>query len=199
VRFCPAPSGVLHVGSVRAALYNWLHARQHDGTFVFRIEDTDATRATDESMRSMIDALAWIGLDWDEGPDPADPVGTERGGYGPYRQSQRTDLYAAVARRLEQAGHLYRDFRTTEELEAWRETARRGQGGPPVVKAAEFRHSDAEVASSTARGRPSSTTSSAVRWPSTGRRSRTRCWCAPTVRRPTRSPTPSTTSHRASP
>ena len=64
VRFCPAPSGWLHVGSVRAALYNWLHARGHGGSFVFRIEDTDATRATEDSMRSMIEALEWMGLDW---------------------------------------------------------------------------------------------------------------------------------------
>jgi glutamyl-tRNA synthetase len=83
VRFCPAPSGVLHVGSVRAALYNWLHARHHGGRFVFRIEDTDAARATEESMRSMIEALSWVGLDWDEGPDPAETGGAEGGGRGP--------------------------------------------------------------------------------------------------------------------
>lgn len=155
VRFCPAPSGVLHVGSVRAALYNWLHARHHGGRFVFRIEDTDAARATEDSMRSMVEALAWIGLDWDEGPDPSDPVGAERGDHGPYRQSQRTTLYTAVARRLEDAGHLYRDFRTAEELEAWRETARAGTGeGPPVVKAAQFRHADEEIAGYTAQARP---------------------------------------------
>jgi glutamyl-tRNA synthetase len=157
VRFCPAPSGVLHVGSVRAALYNWLHARGRGGTFVFRIEDTDAARATEESMHSMIEALAWVGLDWDEGPDPGDPLAKERGDHGPYRQSQRTGLYAAVARRLEDAGHLYRDFRTAEELEAWREQARGGQGsGPPVVKAAEFRHDEDELARFVAEGRPCS-------------------------------------------
>jgi glutamyl-tRNA synthetase len=157
MRFCPAPSGVLHVGSVRAALYNWLHARHHDGTFVFRIEDTDAARATEESMRSMVEALSWVGLDWDEGPDPSDPLGAERGDHGPYRQSQRTELYAAVARRLEEAGFLYQDFRTAEELEAWREQARGGQGdGPPVVKASNFRHSVEEVARYTAEGRPAS-------------------------------------------
>jgi glutamyl-tRNA synthetase len=157
VRFCPAPSGVLHVGSVRAALYNWLHARHHGGAFVFRIEDTDAARATEDSMRSMVEALSWIGLDWDEGPDPTDPLGAERGGHGPYRQSQRTELYAAVARRLSEAGALYPDFRTAEELEAWREEARAGAGsGPPVVKASAFRHSGEEIARFTAEGRPSS-------------------------------------------
>ncbi len=156
VRFCPAPSGVLHVGSVRAALYNWLHARGHGGTFVFRIEDTDAARATEESMSSMIEALHWVGLDWDEGPDPDDPLAAERGDHGPYRQSARTPLYAAVARRLEEAGHLYRDHRTAEELEAWREAARGGEGGPPVVKADEFRHTAEELERFAAEGRPAS-------------------------------------------
>jgi glutamyl-tRNA synthetase len=155
VRFCPAPSGVLHVGSVRAALYNWLHARHHGGTFVFRIEDTDAARATEDSMRSMVEALSWVGLDWDEGPDPADPLVAERGSHGPYRQSARLELYTAVARRLEEAGHLYRDFRTAEDLEAWRERARAGEGGgAPVVKATEFRHTDEELTRFASEGRP---------------------------------------------
>lgn len=126
VRIAPAPSGQLHVGSVRTALYNWLHARQRGGTFIVRIEDTDASRATDASMDAMLQALRWVGLDWDEGPG----VG---GDHGPYRQSERTALYAAVARRLEAAGHVYRDERTSDELETWR---RRRQDGdlPPIVK-----------------------------------------------------------------
>ena len=158
VRFCPAPSGWLHVGSVRAALYNWLHARRHGGAFVFRIEDTDATRATEESMRSMIEALGWMGLDWDEGPVvDAEGALTARGAFGPYRQSQRSALYAAVARRLEAAGHTYRDHRTAEELEAWRERQRAGgDGGPPVVKAASFEHDADELARFAAEGRPAS-------------------------------------------
>jgi glutamyl-tRNA synthetase len=135
VRFCPAPSGWLHVGSVRAALYNWLVARRSGGVFVFRIEDTDAERATEESMRSMTDALAWIGLDWDEGPELlADGSIGDRGPHGPYLQSRRQALYGAVARRLVDAGHLYADHRTAEELERWREEHRAGVGGPPVVK-----------------------------------------------------------------
>ncbi|MCC5947554.1 MAG: glutamate--tRNA ligase [Nitriliruptoraceae bacterium] len=167
VRFCPAPSGWLHVGSVRAALYNWLHARGHDGTFVFRIEDTDVTRATEDSMRSMMEALAWIELDWDEGPDlDADGALGSRGDYGPYRQSERGALYAAVARRLEAAGHTYRDYRTKEELEAWRERQRQGgDGGPPVVKASTFAHADDEIARFTAEGR---TASLRLRTPDTG-------------------------------
>jgi glutamyl-tRNA synthetase len=158
VRFCPAPSGWLHVGSARAALYNWLHARHHAGTFVFRIEDTDASRATEESMRSMLDALAWIGLDWDEGPQlESDGAIGQRGAYGPYRQSERGQLYTSVARRLEAAGHTYRDHRTAEELEAWREQQRAGgDGGPPVVKAANFEHTPDELARFTTEDRPAS-------------------------------------------
>ena len=126
VRFAPAPSGWLHVGSVRTALFNWLHARAEGGTAIFRIEDTDATRATEESMDSMHDAMAWLGLDWDEGVRAG-------GAYGPYRQSERKPLHAAVAQRLEAAGLLYRDERTGDELEAWR-NERREAGLPPIVK-----------------------------------------------------------------
>lgn len=134
VRFAPAPSGWLHVGSVRTALYNWLHARGHDGTFVFRIEDTDAQRATDESMRSMLEGLAWLGIEVDEGVTLA-PDGTvvEVGAHGPYRQSRRAALHAAVARRLEEAGQLYDDDRTPDELDAWRRQRREAEL-PPTVK-----------------------------------------------------------------
>lgn len=158
VRFCPAPSGWLHVGSARAALYNWLHARHHAGTFVFRIEDTDASRATEESMRSMLEAMAWLGLDWDEGPElDEDGVLVSRGAHGPYRQSERHALYAAVARRLEAGGHTYRDHRTAEELGAWREQQRAGgDGGPPVVKAASFEHTAEDLARFAAERRPAS-------------------------------------------
>jgi len=126
VRFAPAPSGHLHVGSVRTALFNWLHARGNDGVFVFRIEDTDADRATDESMNAMLDAMEWLGLDWDEGVRVGGP-------YGPYRQSERHDLHRAVARRLQAADCLYTDDRTAEELNAWRQE-RRSAGGAPAIK-----------------------------------------------------------------
>ncbi|MBW3619095.1 MAG: glutamate--tRNA ligase [Actinobacteria bacterium] len=126
VRFAPAPSGWLHVGSVRTALFNWLHARGNDGVAIFRIEDTDASRATAASMDAMHDAMAWLGLDWDEGVRAG-------GAYGPYRQSERKDLHRAVARRLEETGVLYRDERTAEELEAWR-NERRAADLPPIVK-----------------------------------------------------------------
>jgi glutamyl-tRNA synthetase len=123
VRFCPAPSGWLHVGGARTALYNWLHARGGGGAFVFRIEDTDADRATTESMELMVEAMRWLGLDWDEGP------GTT-GLYGPYRQSERTELYAAVAHELLRRGHAYDAYETPEELAAEREEAQR-QGRTP--------------------------------------------------------------------
>ncbi len=155
VRFCPAPSGWLHVGSVRAALYNHVVARRSGGVFIFRIEDTDAERATEASTRAMTDALAWMGLDWQEGPEIAPDGGiVDRGPYGPYLQSRRAGLYAAVARRLVDAGALYPDYRTAAELEEWRASQRGGEGqGPPVVKRTSFGHSEEEAERLSAEGR----------------------------------------------
>lgn len=126
VRFAPAPSGYLHIGSVRTALFNWLWARHTNGTMIWRIEDTDADRATDESMQSMIEAMRWLGLDWDEGIEVGGP-------YGPYRQSERADFHQAVARRLHEAGHLYFDDRSPDQLNDWRQQ-RRDAELPPIVK-----------------------------------------------------------------
>ncbi len=123
VRFCPAPSGWLHVGGARTALYNWLWARHTGGVFVFRIEDTDATRATPESMRGMIESMRFLGLDWDEGPEVSGP-------YGPYVQSERSDLYAAVSAKLLAAGAVYDAYETPEELEEQRQAQQRA-GRPP--------------------------------------------------------------------
>jgi glutamyl-tRNA synthetase len=123
VRFCPAPSGWLHVGGARTALYNWLHARRAGGAFVFRIEDTDAARATDESMQGMVAALRWLGLDWDEGPEVGGP-------HGPYRQAERGPLYAAAAAALLRNGDVYDAYETPEELAAERDAASRA-GRPP--------------------------------------------------------------------
>lgn len=117
VRFCPSPTGNPHVGLVRTALFNWAFARHHGGTLVFRIEDTDAARDSEESYEQLLDSLRWLGLDWDEGPEIGGP-------HAPYRQSQRMDLYADVAARLQEAGHAYRCYCTTEELDARREAAR---------------------------------------------------------------------------
>lgn len=126
MRIAPAPSGMLHVGNLRTALYNWLHARGHGGAFVLRIEDTDEQRATDEGVRGVIAALEWVGLDWDEGP----AVG---GDHGPYVQSERRDFHRAIVRRLVEADAAYPDHATAEELEAWRASEREA-GRPPVLK-----------------------------------------------------------------
>jgi glutamyl-tRNA synthetase len=111
VRFCPSPTGVPHVGLIRTALFNWAYARHCDGVFVFRIEDTDSQRDTEESYLALLDALRWLGLDWDEGPEVGGP-------YAPYRQSQRMDLYRDVLSRLLEAGDAYEAYSTPEEVEA---------------------------------------------------------------------------------
>lgn len=109
VRFCPSPTGTPHVGLIRTALFNWAFARHHGGTFVFRIEDTDAERDSEESYHQLLEALRWLGLDWDEGPEIGGP-------HAPYRQSERTDLYREVIAKLLEAGHLYESFVTNEEM-----------------------------------------------------------------------------------
>ena len=111
MRFCPSPTGTPHVGLIRTALFNWAHARHHGGAFVFRIEDTDAARDSVESYNALLDALRWLGLDWDEGPE----VGGE---HGPYRQSERGDLYRDALERLTAAGEVYESFSSAEEIEA---------------------------------------------------------------------------------
>ncbi len=117
VRMAPSPTGSPHVGLVRTALYNWAFARHHGGTFVFRIEDTDAARNTQESYDNLLDLFRWLGLDWDEGPE----VG---GSFGPYLQSERFDIYRDVARRLHEGGYAYDCYCTQEELDERREAAR---------------------------------------------------------------------------
>jgi glutamyl-tRNA synthetase len=116
-RIEPAPSGSIHVGNARSALYNYLFARQHGGTFVLRIADTDAKRATDENYSAVLEDFRWLGMEWDEGPE----VG---GDHGPYRQSDRFDRYEAVARKMVDDGHAYRCYCTPEELEERRRQAR---------------------------------------------------------------------------
>ena len=115
-RFCPSPTGLVHVGLIRTALFNWAHARHTGGTFVFRIEDTDASRDSEESYRHLLDSLRWLGLDWDEGPEVGGPN-------GPYRQSERHGIYADVAAKLLAAGHAYESFSTNEEVDARRRAA----------------------------------------------------------------------------
>lgn len=111
VRFCPSPTGTPHVGLVRTALFNWAYARHTGGTFVFRIEDTDAARDSAESYAAILDALRWLGLDWDEGPEVGGP-------HAPYRQSERGELYRDVIARLLDAGEVYAAYSTPEEVEA---------------------------------------------------------------------------------
>jgi glutamyl-tRNA synthetase len=123
VRFCPSPTGNPHLGMLRTALFNWAFARHAGGSFVFRIEDTDSARDTEESYQSLVDALRWMGLDWDEGPEVGGP-------HAPYRQSQRREIYDDVALRLRAAGFTYDCYCTPEELEAGRERAKQ-QKRPP--------------------------------------------------------------------
>lgn len=111
VRFCPSPTGTPHVGMVRTALFNWAEARHTDGTLVFRIEDTDNQRDSEESYNQIIDALTWLGIDWDEGINVGGPD-------GPYRQSERSEIYADVAKKLLDAGYAYESFSTPEEIAA---------------------------------------------------------------------------------
>jgi len=123
VRFAPSPTGNLHVGNARTALFNWLLARRHGGTFILRIEDTDIERSTEASERSIYDDLRWLGLDWDEGPD----VG---GSHAPYRQSERMAEYAAAAQSLLAAGRAYYCFCSTDDLDRERREAL-ATGQPP--------------------------------------------------------------------
>jgi len=112
-RFAPSPTGLLHVGSARTALFNWIYARQKGGVFVLRIEDTDRERSTEESVAYFIEGLAWLGLDPDEGP---------------YFQGERSEAHKAAVDELLASGHAYRDFLTPEALTAQKEAAKEAKG-----------------------------------------------------------------------
>ncbi|MCU1689934.1 MAG: gltX [Jatrophihabitantaceae bacterium] len=118
VRFCPSPTGNPHVGLIRTCLFNWAFARHHGGTFVFRIEDTDAARDSQESYEQLLDSLRWRGMDWDEGPGIGGP-------HAPYRQSERRHIYRDVVQRLVAGGHLYESYSTPDEVEARHKAAGR--------------------------------------------------------------------------
>jgi len=118
VRFCPSPTGTPHVGLVRTALFNWAYARHTGGTFVFRIEDTDAERDSEESFEMILEALGWLGLNWDEGVNVGGPN-------EPYRQSERMDIYRDVVEKLKASGHIYESYLTGEEIDARNEAAGR--------------------------------------------------------------------------
>ncbi len=123
VRFAPSPTGHLHVGGARTALFNWLFARHTGGTFILRIEDTDQARSTLESEQIVKDDLRWLGMDWDEGPETG-------GKYGPYRQSERQSIYQKYAHQLLESGKAYRCFCTDEELETKRKQAEAEKRSP---------------------------------------------------------------------
>jgi glutamyl-tRNA synthetase len=145
VRMAPSPTGSPHVGLVRTALYNWAFARHHGGTFVFRIEDTDAARNTQESYDALLDLFRWLGLDWDEGPE----VG---GDYAPYRQSERFDIYADVADKLRASGYAYPCYCSADELEQRNDKAK-AEGRTPGYDGHCRALGDEQVAAYEAEGR----------------------------------------------
>ena len=145
-RFAPAPSGSIHVGNARSALFSWLYARHEGGTFVLRLEDTDASRVTDEASQGVVEDLRWLGLTWDEGPDVGGP-------YGPYRQSERSEIYREMSDRLLEGGHAYRCWCTAEELDERRKAAL-ARGEPPGYDGRCRHRPAAEIAAFEAEGRP---------------------------------------------
>ncbi|HMO84268.1 MAG TPA: glutamate--tRNA ligase, partial [Lacipirellulaceae bacterium] len=123
-RFAPSPTGFLHIGGVRTALFNWLFARQHGGQFLLRVDDTDQQRNVEAALAPILHGFRWLGLDWDEGPEIGGP-------HGPYFQSQRGLLYQEAVDQLLARGAAYRDFATPEELETERNEAQ--QAGRPFI------------------------------------------------------------------
>src|ERR687890_248774 len=138
VRYAPSPTGMLHVGGVRTALFNWLFARKNGGGFLVGIEDKDLERSTGGSVEQLKRSLRWIGLDWDEGPEVGGP-------HAPYRQTERMELYREAAQRLLDTGAAYYDFATPEELAAFREKAR-AEGRQPIYTGGEYREMEPEDA-----------------------------------------------------
>ncbi|WP_111412569.1 glutamate--tRNA ligase [Billgrantia lactosivorans] len=137
-RIAPSPTGDPHVGTAYIALFNLCFARQHGGQFILRIEDTDRVRSTQESEQMILDSLRWLGLEWDEGPDVGGP-------HGPYRQSERGDIYAQYARQLIEAGHAFKCYRTSEELDELRE-ARKASGLHLALKPSDLALPEGEAA-----------------------------------------------------
>src|SRR3954453_3113173 len=137
-RFAPSPTGFLHIGGVRTALFNWLLARHHGGQFILRIDDTDQQRHVEEALALILEGFRWMGMDWDEGPEVGGP-------HGPYLQSRRADSYRAAADRLVASGHVYRDYSTEADRAADKaasekaEVAFRFRAEPPTpAQAARF-------------------------------------------------------------
>ncbi len=151
-RFAPSPTGFLHIGGVRTALFNWLLARQAGGQFILRIDDTDAGRNVSAALAPILSGFQWLGLDWDEGPSPdgTDSVGP----HGPYFQSQRGELYQRAAARLLASGHAYRDYARADELQVQREAAEKA-GTTFVYDRRWMAQDDAQAAAFEAEGRAS--------------------------------------------
>src|SRR5580698_3131572 len=145
VRIAPSPTGDPHVGTAYIGLLNYIYAKQRGGQFVLRIEDTDQTRFVATSEQMIFDALRWLGLGWDEGPDVGGP-------YGPYRQSERTEIYREHVEKLLASGHAYRSFETAEELDAMRKSQIAAKL-PPRYNGAHRDLTDAQVAAFEAEGR----------------------------------------------
>ncbi|MEO0530309.1 MAG: glutamate--tRNA ligase, partial [Planctomycetota bacterium] len=135
-RFAPSPTGFLHIGGVRTALFNWLYARQHGGQFILRVDDTDQQRNVEAALAPILHGFEWLGLDWDEGP-VAGAEKQSKGDHGPYFQSQRGDHYAAAVEKLLASGKAYRDYACTEEIQAEREAAEKA--GEPFVCSRKWR------------------------------------------------------------
>lgn len=144
-RFAPSPTGYLHIGGVRTALFNWLLARQSGGQFILRIDDTDAGRNVEAALQPILDGFRWLGMDWDEGPEVGGP-------HAPYFQSQRGDQYRDAIAKLLASGHAYRDFATTDELQLLRDEARTS-GGAFVYDRRWMAADDADVKRLEAEGR----------------------------------------------
>ena len=146
VRIAPSPTGDPHVGTAYIGLLNFLFARQRGGQFVLRIEDTDRTRFVPTSEQMIFEALRWVGLTWDEGPDVGGP-------YGPYRQSERTEIYREHTELLLASGHAYRAFETPEELETERRTQLAAKQ-PPKYNGRSRNLSEEEIQANLAAGKP---------------------------------------------
>lgn len=145
-RFAPSPTGYMHIGGMRTALFNWLYARRHGGQFILRIDDTDRERNVEAALAPILQAFRWLGLNWDEGPE----VG---GDYGPYFQSQRTALYQSAAERLLAEGKAYRCFDTSEQVQADKERMR-ADGNPPAESRRSLELSESEIQERLDRGDP---------------------------------------------
>ncbi|MFK8112299.1 MAG: glutamate--tRNA ligase [Rubripirellula sp.] len=145
-RFAPSPTGYLHIGGVRTALFNWLLAKQAGGQFILRIDDTDQERNVNEAIQPILDGFRWLGMDWDEGPDVGGP-------FEPYYQSQRADHHQAAAEKLLASGHAYRDYSRPDELQALREAAEK-QGERFFYDRRWMAESDEQAAAFEAEGRP---------------------------------------------